>query len=441
MNKKILWRIVLWLNWVLIVSFWFSGSRELLSLGVPSLAVALGRLAGLSAAYMILLQFFFMGRTPWLERVFGLDTLSRMHHTNGKWGLVVLLFHPVLLTFGYSRIAGISNWHQFTTFLTDYEHVLLAFIGLMLFLVVVGTSIFIVRSRMRYESWYFVHLAAYLAVFFSYLHQTDVGGDFVASSLFTWYWVILYSLVFVNHAIFRFVRPVYNFYRHRFYVSRLVRENYNTVSIYFRGNNLEKFNIHPGQFMIVRFLTKGMWWQAHPFSLSMVPGGTELRITVKQLGDFTKALNDIPTDTKVIIDGPYGVFTDLFGFSQKALLIAGGIGITPIRSLMEEMLKKGKDVVLLYANRTQKDIVFKEELAGLEERYRGKIVHILSDEPGFEGQVGQLNQEKIQGLVPDISDRDVYLCGPVPMMNALIPALTSLGVTKQRLHYEKFSLA
>lgn len=141
MHKKTIWHLVLWLNWFIIFWFWWQGSHVLLSSDWASFTIALGRLAGLSAAYMILLQFFFMGRTPWLESVFGLDTLSRMHHRNGRRGILMLLIHPILLIVGYSSLSQVSLWGQTKTFLLDYEHVWLAAIALGLLLIVVGTSI------------------------------------------------------------------------------------------------------------------------------------------------------------------------------------------------------------------------------------------------------------------------------------------------------------
>ncbi len=440
MSKKTAWHIVFWFNWLIIFYFWWQGSGDLVSAGLPSLTIAAGRLAGLSAAYMILLQFFFMGRTPWLERVFGLDVLSRLHHRNGRRGIVLLLFHPVLLILGYRSLAGVSLIEQTKTFLFGYEYVLWAAIGLGLFLIVVGTSIYIVRNRIRYESWYFVHLLAYLAVFLSFFHQINVGTDLVLSKVFYGYWLFLYAAVFTNHAIFRFARPVYNYFRHKFYVSRVVRENYNTVSVYIRGRDLDRFNIHPGQFMILRFFTQGLWWQAHPFSLSFVPNGQELRVTIKELGDFTKQVANIKSGTKLLIDGPYGVFTELFSVSPKVLLIAGGIGITPIRGLTEQMAKHRKDIILLYSNKTRQDIVFQQELDEVAKTYGVKITHILSDDPDYAGEHGYLDKEKFQRLVPDLSDREVFLCGPPPMMAALIKSLGELGIPESQVHYEKFAL-
>lgn len=437
--KKTAWYIVLFANWALIAFFWWRGSGSLLADGMPFILISLGRLAGLAAAYMILQQFFFMGRTPWLERVFGLDTLSRLHHKNGQWGFLLLLFHPFLLVFGYAAATAVPLADQLKKFLFDTPYVGWAAIGLALFIVVVATSISIVRNKYRYESWYFVHLAAYAAVFAAYFHQVTIGEDILASRLFYGYWIFLYAFVGLNHVVFRFVRPICNFFQHRFFVSAVERENYNTVSIRIKGNKIDKFNVCPGQFMIVRFLTKGLWLEAHPFSLSRAPDGRELRITVKELGDFTRRIGAVPVGTKVFIDGPYGVFTELFAMSQKILLIAGGIGITPIRSLAEDMGRHGKDVVVLYSNKTENDIVFKEELNSISGP-NVRVTHVLSDEPAYSGETGRIDKEKIARLVPDVAKRDIYLCGPVPMMDALAAALRELSVPGSRIHFEKFSL-
>ena len=436
---KIFWKFLLWANALFILFFWYRGSGSLLGSDVSGALIALGRVTGLVAAYMILLQFVFMSRLPWLERVFGLDNLSRVHQKNGKWAFVFLVLHPLLITLGYASVGGHGFWEQVALFFTDFEHVFLAFIGLLLFVVMISTSIAIARSRLRYEAWYFVHLVAYAAVFLSFLHQREIGEDIIGNYVFYTYWSIIFAAVFVNHLVFRFGRPIWLFFRNDFRVARVVRESPTTVSLYITGRHLDNFSIRPGQFMIFRFFMKGLWWQAHPFSMSMVPNGREIRITVKELGDFTMQLKNVNQGTRVLIDGPHGIFTDLFSMSDKILLIAGGIGITPIRSLMEEMVKKGKDVVLLYGNRTEEEIVFREEIDELRRNFPTAVTHILSHASDFAGEKGIIDEEKVTRLVPDYLSREVFLCGPPPMMNGLIAVFKKLGVPRHMVHYERFA--
>lgn len=427
------------MNVLIIGGFWWTISGALLFKGGPSALLSLGRIAGLLAAFLILLQLFTIGRTAALERTFGLDTLARFHRLSGQWGITLLLLHPILVTAAYAGFGKISFVTQTRDFLSGDE-TLPAVIGLIIFCLIVVMAVTIVRRHLRYETWYFVHLASYLGVLFSFGHQLDLGGDLTGSTLFYGYWVLLYVAVLGCHLIFRFLLPVVRWHRHRFVVDRVVRENQSVVSIYITGKNLDTFIAQPGQFMILRFLSKGRWWQAHPFSLSMVPDGTHLRVTVKGLGDFSNGIGDIQPGTSVLIEGPFGIFTDRVRSSERVLFIAGGIGITPIRSLLEQMLNAGRECVLLYSSRTSQDIVFERELATLAQRSSCRAVHILSGDPSFAGEKGRLDAQRIERLVPDVRERDVYLCGPIPMIDAMRVGLRSIGVPRQRMHYEKFVL-
>lgn len=440
-TKKLLWLGFLALHLGIIGFYWWQGSGSLFGMGLDNVMIALGRLTGLLAGLTVLLQFAFMSRFPWLERAFGLEKLSKVHKANGKLTLLFILAHPILLTLGYAGVSGMDVWTQYWIFVNDYEHVWLSVIAMWLFVMVVATSIYFVRTRVKFESWYFVHLIVYVAFFLSYFHQGAVGTNLLMSKLFATYWVALYGAVFGLHVLFRFGAPVYNFFRHDFTVDKVARETDNAVSIYIKGRALNKFRVDPGQFMIFRFLSRGFWWQAHPFSLSMLPDGKHLRITVKEVGDFTKELHTLKQGTKVLVEGPYGVFTDFFGMAPKVLLIAGGIGITPIRSLSQQFSASGKHVELLYANKTRNDIVFYDELNSLSANSEMlKVTHVLSQDETFEGEKGRIDAERIGRLVPDVAEREVYVCGPIPMIEAVVSAVKTLGVPGARIHFEKFEL-
>lgn len=441
MHKK-LWYFLLAVHVGIMIGFWLYTSGSFLTEGWSYALIALGRITGLLAAYFVLLQFFFVGRTPWLERVFGLDSLIRMHRRSGQWGILLLLVHPAFLAWGYGAGAGVGFFSQMSQFVFHSgDDLLAAAISLVLFLVVVGTSITLARKHFRYESWYGVHLLAYIAVFLSFGHQIEFGTEILSSNIFYAYWVLLYVVVFGHHLIFRFIQPLARSYRHQFRVSRVVKENANTCSVYITGNEMDKFSVQPGQFMIFRFLAKGLWWQAHPFSLSAMPANNEIRITMKAVGDFTTmAPARIVAGMRVVIDGPYGVFTSQKAATGSFLFIAGGIGITPIRSMMESLVKEQKDMVLLYGSRTAADAVFADELKRIAADGTARVVNVVSDDPAFLGEQGKIDQEKIKRLVPDAVNRDVYVCGPPPMMNGVIQALKDMGVPATQIHFEKFVL-
>ncbi len=435
---KLTWKILFWINLSIIFIFWLKGSGSFLTLGPPFVLVALGRLMGLLGSYAILIQFLLAGRSAWLEKTFGLDRLLKIHHVSGKWGILLILTHPILLTLGYAATLNNTVLGQLQIFIFNYENVLNAVIGLFLFIIVVAMSLYISRRHLRYETWYYVHLIVYLAVFLAFGHQIKVGADLLASQLFFGYWLVLYTAVLLAHLFFRFYKPLYLYFRHQFTIEKVVRENHNTVSLYISGRQMSAFQIAPGQFIIVRFLVKRLWWQAHPFSLSMAPDGQRLRITIKELGDFTGAVQTIKSGVKVIIDGPYGIFTAQTVNTRKVLFIAGGIGITPIRSLIEQMSNQSLDIDLLYGAKTSEDLVFKQELDSLAADRGVSVNYILSGQPGYQGLTGRLDTEKIKSLVPDWEQRDWYICGPEAMMQSLIISFKNLGLPAGQLHYERF---
>lgn len=437
--KKYFYYGLLLVNIAVIIFFWIYPTGLVIQ-NLGDLFVMLGRLSGLFAAFFVLLQFLLMGRSAWLEGAFGLDKLSNIHRLNGYLSLFFILVHPIFITFGYSQLFNVPYQQQYIFQVQTMSGVLLAGIASNIFLVVVVSSIYIVKKRLKYEMWYGIHLLTYLAVALAFTHQFANGTDLFESTIFRVYWYGLYIFVFGNLLVYRILKPFYLFNKHKFVVEKVVPETKDTNSVYISGKDLEKFKVQPGQFMKLIFVAKGMWWQSHPFSLSMVPDGKNLRISIKNLGDFTSKIKDMPAGTKVLIDGPYGVFTKKSSKKDKVMFIAGGIGITPIRSLVEQLAREGKDVVLLYANRTREDIAFKNEFDELTRKLRFPIHYFLSDEEVAGYQFGRIEKDKIQYLVPDFIEREVFLCGPVPMMEGTKKNLLDLGLRKDDIHYEKFSL-
>jgi predicted ferric reductase len=443
---RLLWLGVLASQLLVVVGFWawnhvhHPAGNQLVGDSTAQF-LAYGRLAGLLAAFGCLLQIILVGRVRWVERTFGLDRLSRLHHFVGFALLLAILAHPVLVTLGHAAQAGDSFAGQFVDFLKNWEDVAGAAVGVVLILAALFFSVLVLRRTMSYEWWHTTHLSLYVALALAFGHQLSVGTDFNANPWFRGYWIALYVFVFANLIWFRAARPLLNYGRHRFRVARLVAEAGDVTSVHIEGRRLEAFRARGGQFIIVRFLASGFRWEAHPFSLSAPPDGRGLRLTIKALGDYTRKIPRLAPGTAVIIDGPHGIFTAGRCGGSKALLIAGGIGITPIRSVAEELARRGVDLVLLYGNRDRKGIVFERELAELAASTgRLKVVHILSADPAWSGETGHIDRERIARLVPDVREREVFLCGPPVMMKSVRSALAGLGVPRSRVHYERFAL-
>ncbi len=425
----------------IIIYFWQIDSWQLLTSGQTNLAlIALARIFGLLAVYFVLSQLIFIGRVKWLEKQFGLDKLSIWHHLNGFFALLFILAHPFLLIIAYGGLNNLGFFSQTMDLIKNYPDVWQAVIAVLIFVSIVTLSVNFIRRHLKYEKWYFLHLLTYVAILLAFGHQLKLGGDF-HNRLFVYYWYLLYALAFGQLIWYRFLTPLYNFFTHRFYLAQTVQENAGALSCYIKGQDMQTLKVQPGQFMIVRFLNKKLWWQQHPFSVSAPYDGQTLRLTVKPLGDFTSTLKDnVSAGDKILLDGPHGVFTLKQATKDKLLFIAGGVGITPIRAMLEQALQAGQEPVLLYGNRTASDIIFKDELDQLKQNHQFGLHYIVSDDSGWSGEQGQIDKERIRRLVPDLNNREVYLCGPVAMMKAVRKYLLELGLPKKLIHFEKFSL-
>ena len=423
-------------NAVVIVGMWLRHGGWSAASDPGGLATAAGQVTGLLGTYAVLLELLLMARLPWLERFVGLDRLAIWHRWNGFVAVDLLVAHTLLITLGYAQSNHASLWGQTTDFVNHYADVLMAFVALALFIAVSVTSIRLARRRLERESWYFVHLYAYLAVALGFAHQLAVGNDFITDPLARAYWVALYLAVIGIVLTWRAVLPWRFNVRHQFRVRNVVQEAPGVVSIVISARDLGSIDVRAGQFFLWRFLTRESWWKSHPFSLSAVPTRGLLRITVKDLGDASHALQTVRPGTRVFAEGPFGTFTAARRTGRPLLLIAGGIGVTPIRALLDE-LRPGARCTLLYRANTREEIVFADELAAIAQRKGIEIVALTGTEIG-DDQTDRLGIPMLRKLVPDVAHRDCFVCGPPAMIDAVRRRLHLLGVPATSVHYERF---
>ena len=308
--------------------------------GVTDLAGALtasGIVAGLIATDLVLVMLVLAARVPFIERAVGQDAAMGLHRKLGKPVLSLLLAHAVLLVAGYAVADGSGLVGEIVS-LWNTPDIPLAVLGLGLFIAVVVTSLVAVRRRFRYEVWHGIHLLVYGAVLAALPHQFSLGGLFVEGTWQRWYWLLLTIAAFAAIVVYRFGMPLYRTLRHRLVVEAVEPVGPigdGVVSIRLRGDDLERLGAAGGQFFVWRFLARGQWWQAHPYSLSAAPRGGELRITVRALGRGSAGLASIRPGTRVALEGPYGIFSEASRSRSRLVLVAAGIGVTPIRSLLE----------------------------------------------------------------------------------------------------------
>ncbi|MEV6941703.1 ferredoxin reductase family protein [Streptomyces sp. NPDC051172] len=395
--------------------------------------IVIGRLAGLYGALVMAFQLVLVARLPWLDRRIGMDRLTSWHRWTGFALLWTLLAHAVFISFGYAQGAGVGPVSEFVDLAETTEGVLRAIVALGIILVVGAVSARYARRRLAYETWHFIHLYTYVAVVLAFTHQVAVGTTFTASSAAKTYWYGVWSVALGAVVLGRLVLPLWRNLRHQLRVSAVVHESDNVVSIYVTGRDLDRMPAQAGQFFLWRFLTRDRWWQANPFSLSAAPDGRTLRLTAKAAGDGSAALRHVKVGTRVFAEGPYGAFTTLHRTKSESLLIAGGVGVTPIRAILEDI--EGHAVVI-YRVASDRDAVLYDELRELAAA-KGAVLHLVTGA----AVPDKLAPRELARLVPDIGDRDVFLCGPPPMMNAVLRSLGELGVPKQQIHFERFSLA
>jgi predicted ferric reductase len=360
------------------------------------------------------------------------------HRWNGHACIDLVVAHVVLTVWGYALMDEIPVGEELSTMLGGgvYPGMITATIGTAMLIAVVATSVVIVRRRLSYEWWYAVHLLAYAGIALSWFHEIPTGNELVLDPKAADYWRGLYVATLAILVVFRVGVPLAQMLRHRLRVAEVVDEGPGVVSLRIVGRRLDRLRVEPGQFFLWRFLDRRRIWSAHPFSLSAAPDGRSLRITVKALGDHTARLAGVRPGTRVLAEGPFGVFTEAAKRRRdQVLLLAGGIGITPIRSLVEGM--RG-DVVLVYRVLRDEDLVLRSELDELAARDGFTVNYVVGDHVGDGGRL--LSPEHLRELVPDVSERDVFLCGPPAMTDALSRRLRAAGVPRRHIHLERFAL-
>lgn len=430
--------VVVVANVVLAIGLWLHDGGLRTSAGPGGVLTGVGQITGLLGAEAVLLQLLLMARVPVLERRLGFDGLARWHRWNGFAAVVLVVVHATAITLGYAAAGHLSVLGQVGDFIRHYPDVLMAILATALLIGVAATSIRASRARLSHETWYFVHLYAYLAVALGFAHQLAVGSNFVDDRVARFWWAALYVAVGASILLWRVGRPLAFNARHRLRVADVVPEGPGVFSVHVTGRRLDRIPALAGQFFLWRILTRDGWWQAHPFSLSAAPHGRSLRITVKEFGDFTRGLRYLRPGTRVFAEGPYGTFTADRQTRRRALLIAGGIGITPLRALLETLPTGPGDVTLLYRVQRPEDFVFREELDRLV-RKRGIVLYPIAGTDIGDDETDRLGVPALRRLVPDVADRDVYLCGPPALVDALHRRLRRLNVPRHQIHSERFA--
>ena len=422
--------VLVWLGAALAVLQSFVTAGLPIQIGVALVAHVTGMAAGYGAAIMLIL----MSRAPWLEYGVGAHRLARWHAWGGPMVIILTVVHALAAVLAWAY-AGSIDLMAAAKDVVGIPGLTSALAAIVLLILVGIASLRVVRQRLSYEWWHLVHLLTYLAVALGFAHQL-AGPDLAGRRWLQVAWSLLYTYAFALVLRWRLLQPLFQLWRHRLRVEQVWQESADVISVLMSGHHLDELRAEPGQFFRWRFLTGKTWRSAYPFSLSAPPAGDRLRITVKARGDGTRRIFTIPVGTLVFAEGPYGALTRRRRRRPRVLLIAGGVGITPMRALFEVIDLPGEDVTLVYRASREQDLVLKHELDEISERSGARVVYLVGPSTDT---ANDMSAHALNRIVGNLSDHDVYLCASPRLAARVRGSLMDRGFPRHQLHEERFS--
>ncbi|MEV4423123.1 ferredoxin reductase family protein [Patulibacter sp. NPDC049589] len=425
-----------------VVFMWLrTGGPDTTLAGVDTAIGSLGLLSGLLAADLMLLQVVMLARIPAVERAWGHDVLANRHRQVGYWSFSLMVTHVVLFAVDRGTRDGASWATNLLDLFVRNSWYLLATLGTVMLIGVVATSIRWARRRLRYESWHLLHLYTYLGMGLAMPHQLADGMHFHGPIARAYWWTI-YGIAVVTVLTFRVALPVGRSLHHRIRVAEVTQEAPGVVSVHVSGHRLDRLSTRSGQFFVWRFLDGPGWTRGNPYSISAAPGGDRLRVTIQVVGDASARAARLRPGTRVAIEGPYGAMTARRRRHDRLLFVAAGVGVAPLRALLEDTPYAPGDATLVYRYADDEHRLFREELRELADR-RGLELHLLPGPRAADGAWRPAGDDRddvaaLSRLVPDVADRDVFVCGPGPWTRAVRRAALAAGARPGRLHSEDF---
>lgn len=431
-----------WLVIAVPVALWVASGGLATFATFAGVLKGIGILTGLVATSAMVLMLWLSSRAPFIDRTIGHDKALELHGKLGQWVFGGLVAHGLFLVTAYALADGLGLVAEFASLLGVGDFVL-AIVAIVLLTAVAVSSVVAVKKNLPHEVWHGIHLVTYAAVLASLPHQYSLSGLFATGAPF-WFWTGLFAATFFALLTWRVFLPLMVSLEHRLVVSRIVHETPDVVTIEMTGRHLERLGTRAGQFFHWRFLAPGLWWHQHPFSVSAAPAPDTLRVTVRALGAGTRQLVErLTPGTRVGIEGPYGLFSDAARTAPDVVLVGIGIGIAPIRALLEETeFAPGHGTVILRSSDAE-EVFLGHEVVELC-RARGARLAILTGHRGAnrDGSPSWLpatHSGLRLGDFADLRDADVFVCGPQAATDLVVADAVAAGVPAERLHHERFA--
>ena len=400
-------------------------------------------LAGLAGTDLVLVMVFLAARVPFVDRVVGHDVALAWHRKLGEPALYLILAHFALLTIGRATENGRDLAAETVALIGGPDDTGLAYAGLAVFVIVVVTSaVRAIRRWFTHEVWFAVHALSYLGIVLALPHQSVDGAVLDPQSNRYVYWLALYAIAFGSMLVFRVVVPVVRSARHGIRVTAVERIAPDVVSIHLSGRRLDRLRAAGGQYAIWRFWSLATWFHGHPISLSAVPTATSARITVRALGRGSARISRVRPGTRVGFAGMFGVFTDATRSRPQLAVVAAGVGITPVRALLEDSPLRPGEATIVLRGSSDGDRYLWDEVGELANSSGSRVV--LMSGPRPPGGSAWMSAEAvrqaltIEKLFPGLLDSDLYVCGPPEWADAVVRDARAAGVPDAQIHIERF---
>lgn len=435
------WEALLPISTAVVIALFFADGGASYFGTVPDAIIGIGIIAGLIGTNFLLIMFVLAARVPAIERIVGHDRAIALHNTLGKPTLYLIVAHFAGLIVGNALVSDVTVIQQTLDFWNADEDMFKAFLSFIGMIVVVLSSIVAARAVLPYAVWHAIHLTSYVVMVLAIPHQFSWSGLFAEGTVARVYWAALFVISIGSVVVFRFGLPLVTNLRHQPVVHRVDTIAPGVVSVYLTGRNLRKWQFPAGSFGQWRFLTPALMWEAHPFSVSTAPNGAFIRLTVRALGDDSTRIQNIRVGTRVWAEGPYGVFTSAVRTSTKVVLMAAGIGVAPIRALLEDLPAHHGDItVILRASDSEPYLL--DEIRALARAKGARLVTLSGRRPRVASWLPHdewASGENISHYVSRPRDYDYYLCGPSDWMDHIRADLAAHKVPAHAVHYEEFA--
>jgi predicted ferric reductase len=389
---------------------------------------SLGQVTGLLGMALLSINFILAARFRFLDKLFnGLNHVYIKHHLIGALTFCLLFFHPIFLTVQFLLISLKSSF-IFIFSIQDWP----TNFGKLSLIIFIGLMVITFYLNFKYQNWKNTHKYLGLVLFLGGLHMLLVPSDISNNVILKYYMLSLAVLGALSYS-YRTIFGVYKKREFKYKLEKVRRINDSIIEIELIPL-ARKIKFQPGQFIFLRFENDGILSESHPFSITSSPTSDNLFLGIKTLGDYTSMIYLLKPGAVALIEGPFGTFSYLKAESKRQIWMAGGIGITPFLSMARQMVGNYK-IDLYYSVKNVSEAAFTGELAEISRRNNDFKFH-----EHFSDQDGYLSANLIAKNNQDISNAEIFLCGPAGFMRGLRNQFIGLGFGNSRIHSEEFSL-